>query len=265
MITPDPENRFVLATDLGQDRIYSYRFDAATGKLCPPSCIVVKLPEGDGPRHLAFHPNGKWLYSIQEEASTVALFQYDSSSGALTAEQSVSTLPPGFAGTSFASEILIAPNGRFLYAANRLHDTIAAFAIQAGGSWRVSARPRRWATILRNAPSIPAEGSSMRATGTATASPVFASTHLPGCRSSPADTRRLEARLASHSGQPPPSNHLSAPKCACDRITRVRRTLARASMSTIPQLIGASVHSALPKRGYLERFECAACPWRDDR
>ncbi|MGB6694440.1 MAG: lactonase family protein, partial [Terracidiphilus sp.] len=134
MITPDPENRFVLATDLGQDRIYSYRFDAATGKLCPPSSHpFVKLPEGDGPRHLAFHPNGKWLYSIQEEASTVALFQYDSSSGALTAEQSVSTLPPGFAGTSFASEILIAPNGRFLYAANRLHDTIAAFAIQAGG------------------------------------------------------------------------------------------------------------------------------------
>jgi 6-phosphogluconolactonase (cycloisomerase 2 family) len=134
MIAPDPEDRFVLASDLGQDRIYCYSFDRATGKLSPASAeSSVVLPQGDGPRHFAFHPNGKWVYSIQEEASTVVLFRYDSDTGALTAEQTASTLPPGFAGTSFASEILIAPNGRFLYAANRLHDTIATFAIGAEG------------------------------------------------------------------------------------------------------------------------------------
>jgi 6-phosphogluconolactonase len=134
MIAPDFENRFVLATDLGQDRIYCYRFDAASGRLSTSTMQpFVTLPPGDGPRHFVFHRNGKWLYSIQEEASTVVLFQYDSETGALTKEQTVSTLPRGFAGTSFASEILLSPDGRFLYAANRLHDTIAAFAIGAGG------------------------------------------------------------------------------------------------------------------------------------
>ncbi len=134
MIAADPKNQFVLATDLGQDRIYCYRFDAATGKLSPSSAEpFVAFPQGDGPRHFAFHPNGKWLYSIQEEASTVVLFGYDSGTGKLTPEQTISTLPQVFAGTSFASEILVAPNGHFLYAANRLHDTIAAFRIGADG------------------------------------------------------------------------------------------------------------------------------------
>lgn len=134
MIAPDPQNRFVLATDLGQDRIYSYRFDAATGKLTANSMRpFTAMPTGDGPRHFVFHPNRRWLYSIQEEASTIAFFQYDTATGLLSPRQTVSALPPGFAGTSFASEILIAPDGRFLYGANRLHDTIAAFAIAADG------------------------------------------------------------------------------------------------------------------------------------
>jgi len=134
MIAPDPHNRFVLATDLGQDRIYSYAFDPRTERLTPaPGAPFVALPTGDGPRHFAFHPNGRWFYSIQEEASTVAFFHYDSSTGGLQAQQTLSTLPHGFAGTSFASEILVAPNGRTLYAANRLHDTIAVFSIGSDG------------------------------------------------------------------------------------------------------------------------------------
>jgi 6-phosphogluconolactonase len=134
MILPDPQNKFVLATDLGQDRIYTYRFDRATGKLSPPEgAPFVSLPTGDGPRHLEFHPNGNWLYAIQEEASTIVLFKYDPASGSLAAEQTISTLPAGFAGTSFTSEILVSPDGRFLYAANRLHDTIAIFSIGANG------------------------------------------------------------------------------------------------------------------------------------
>lgn len=128
----DPQNRFVLATDLGQDRIYVYRFDSQTGKLSD-NPVIAALPSGDGPRHLAFHPNGRWLYSIQEEASTVVQFDFDAQSGAIAAKQTVSTLAPGFRGTSFASEILIAPNGRFLYAANRLANTVSIFAIGAEG------------------------------------------------------------------------------------------------------------------------------------
>lgn len=150
MIAPDLRNRFVLATDLGQDRIYSYRFDATTGKLIANSAHpFTALPSGDGPRHFAFHPNGRWLYSIQEEASTIAFFHYDAATGALTERQTISALPPGFAGTSFASEILVAPGGRFLYGANRLHDTIAAFAI--GGEGRLT--PAGEASTLGDYPS----------------------------------------------------------------------------------------------------------------
>jgi 6-phosphogluconolactonase len=135
MIAADPKNRFVLATDLGQDRIYVYQFDSATGKLTPSSGTpIVSLPSGDGPRHFAFHPNGRWLYALQEESSTIAFFHYDSLRGSLAAQQTISVLPLGFAGSSFASEILIAPNGRCLYAVNRLHDTISICSIDTSGA-----------------------------------------------------------------------------------------------------------------------------------
>lgn len=135
MIAPDPQGKFVLATDLAQDRIYVYRFNAATGKLTPPEHQpFVALPSGDGPRHFAFHPDGHWLYSLQEEASTIVFFTYDAASGTLHPQQTISSLPPGFAGTSFASEILIDPDGKTLYAANRLHDTIAVFTIRTNGT-----------------------------------------------------------------------------------------------------------------------------------
>ena len=133
MIQADPKNRFVLQTDLGQDRIYVYSFDGDTGKLTPANSPFVSLPPGDGPRHFAFHPNGRWLYSIQEEASTLVFFLYDSATGALTPQQTISTLPQNFTGSNFTSEVMVSPDGRFLYAGNRLHDTIAVFSIAAGG------------------------------------------------------------------------------------------------------------------------------------
>jgi 6-phosphogluconolactonase len=134
MIAPDPQGRFVLATDLGQDRIYTYRFDSGKGKLMPAvGAAFAALPSGDGPRHFAFHPGGRWLYAIQEEASDLVFFHYDAASGSLVAQQKISSLPPGFAGTSFASEVLVSPDGKFLYAANRLNDTITAFSIAADG------------------------------------------------------------------------------------------------------------------------------------
>jgi 6-phosphogluconolactonase len=134
MIAADLSNQFVLATDLGQDRICTWRFDQHTGKLTlPPGEPFLSLPGGDGPRHFTFHPNGRWLYSIQEEASTVAFIHYDPSTGSLGLQQTLSALPAGFAGTSFASEILVGRGGKTLYAANRLHDTIAVFSIAPDG------------------------------------------------------------------------------------------------------------------------------------
>ena len=134
MIAPDPMGKFVLSTDLGQDRIYTHGFDRNTGKILETGgAHVEQIPSGDGPRHFAFHPNGHWLYAIQEEASNIVFFHYDAEHGSLALQQTVSTLPPAFSGTSFASEILVAPDGKFLYAANRLHDTIAAFSIGADG------------------------------------------------------------------------------------------------------------------------------------
>jgi 6-phosphogluconolactonase (cycloisomerase 2 family) len=134
MIAPDPTNKFVLATDLAQDRIYVYRFDATTGKLtATEGSGFASLPSGNGPRHFAFHPNGHWLYLVEEEASEVAFFHFDRATGALEQKQSLSVLPAGFAGTSFASEIVVSPDGKFLYSANRLHDTIALCAIGADG------------------------------------------------------------------------------------------------------------------------------------
>jgi 6-phosphogluconolactonase len=133
MIAADPGNRFVLQTDLGQDRIYIYRFDQHAGALTPASSPFVSLPSGDGPRHFAFHPNGRWLYSMQEEASTVVLFHFNPATGSATAQQTLSTLPNGFAGTSFGSGIRVSPDARFLYAANRLHNTVAVFSIGSAG------------------------------------------------------------------------------------------------------------------------------------
>ena len=84
MIAPDSASRFVLATDLGQDRIYSYELDRTTGQLTPArGAEFVALPPGDGPRHFAFHPNGRWLYVILEESSTIAAFRYESEKGAV--------------------------------------------------------------------------------------------------------------------------------------------------------------------------------------
>jgi 6-phosphogluconolactonase len=134
MIQADPAGRFVLHVDLGLDRIFVWRFDAQNGTLVPADLPSVSLPAGDGPRHFAFHPGGRWLYSIQEEGSTIVLFDYDGASGRLAARQSVSTLPPGYAGSNFCSEVLVSSDGRFVYAGNRLHDSIAIFAVDAGGA-----------------------------------------------------------------------------------------------------------------------------------
>lgn len=134
MIRADPSGRFVMWADLALDQIVISKFNLETGKLTPNDPPFVTLPPGDGPRHFTFHPNGRWLYSLQEEGSTLVLFDYDAAHGRLTARQTVSSLPKGFAGTNFTSEVMISADARFLYAANRLHDSIAWFTIGGDGA-----------------------------------------------------------------------------------------------------------------------------------
>lgn len=133
MIEADRSGRFVLHVDLGLDQIFVWKFDEQKGVLTPSDPPAVSLPPGDGPRHFHFHPNGRWFYSIQEEGSTVVLFDYDGTKGRLTARQTVSSLPPGFAGSNFCSEIMVSADGRFVYAGNRLHDSIGIFSVGKNG------------------------------------------------------------------------------------------------------------------------------------
>lgn len=133
MVQADASGRFVLHADLALDRIFSWKFDDRRGTLTANEPPAVALPPGDGPRHVHFHPNGRWLYSVQEEGSNVALFDYDAETGKLTWRQTVSTLPPNFAGSNFCSEILVSADGRFVYTGNRLHDSIAIFSVGPDG------------------------------------------------------------------------------------------------------------------------------------
>ncbi len=129
-----PDNRFVLIADLGQDKVLVARVDHATGKLTENDPPFVKVAPGSGPRHLAFHPSGRYVYLINELLSTVAVFSYNPDKGSLREVQTISTLPEGYSQASTTAEVLVHPSGKFLYGSNRGHDSIAVFAIdQANG------------------------------------------------------------------------------------------------------------------------------------
>jgi 6-phosphogluconolactonase (cycloisomerase 2 family) len=134
MIQADRSGRFVLHVDLALDQIFIWKFDDAKGVLAPNDPAAISLPPGDGPRHFFFHPNGRWFYCLQEEGSNIVLFDYDARKGRLAARQTVSSLPPGFAGSNFCSGIMVSADGRFLYAGNRLHDSVAIFSVGATGA-----------------------------------------------------------------------------------------------------------------------------------
>jgi len=127
----DPTNKFGLVADLGMDQIVVYRFDARTGKLTPNDPPFAKVPGGMGPRHLVFHPNGKWVYGVAELGNEVMAFNWDGTKGALAQFQSVKTLADGFKDPSTAAEIAVRADGQFLYASNRGEDTIVMYAIDA--------------------------------------------------------------------------------------------------------------------------------------
>jgi 6-phosphogluconolactonase len=131
----DPSNKWVLGPDAGQDRIYVWKLTPGmTPPLTPAATPFVNVPPGDGPRHFVFHPNGIWMYSIQEEASTIMFWHFNPSTGALSQQQIISSVPPGFAGTDFTSEIRISADGNFVYGANRTSDTIGVFSVGHDGT-----------------------------------------------------------------------------------------------------------------------------------
>ena len=131
----DPSNEWVVGTDAGQDRIYVWKLTlGGAPPLAPAATPFVNTPPGDGPRHFAFHPNGVWMYSIQEEASTIMFWEFDRATGALSPQQIIPSVPPGFTGTNFTSEIRVSADGAFVYGANRLNDTVSVFKIRHDGS-----------------------------------------------------------------------------------------------------------------------------------
>ena len=142
----DKAGKFAFACDLGCDKVFIYKVDAAKGTITPnePACGTVA--PGSGPRHFAFHPNGKFAYVNNEMALTVSGFSYDADKGALTPIETLSTLPAGAEtkGVSTA-ETQVHPNGKFVYVSNRAHDTIACYSVdEATGKL----------TYIENAPSI---------------------------------------------------------------------------------------------------------------
>ena len=128
-MTLDPANRFAFACDLGLDKVLIYRFDAEQGKLTPSEPAFASLKPGAGPRHLTFHPGGRFAYVVNELDSTITAFAYLPETGALKELQTVSTLPPYYDGPNFPAEIGIKPSGEYLYASNRGHESLVVFGI----------------------------------------------------------------------------------------------------------------------------------------
>jgi 6-phosphogluconolactonase (cycloisomerase 2 family) len=138
MVASDPTGQFVIANDAGLDLTLIWKLDLEAGRLLPSDMPVVEAPSGSAPRHFAFHPNGRYFYNLYEHDAKVAVYDYDGARGAMRLKQSVSTLPPKFAGSNLAAEILISPDGRFLYVTNRLHSTLAVFAVGADGQLKLT-------------------------------------------------------------------------------------------------------------------------------
>jgi 6-phosphogluconolactonase len=128
-INLDVANRFAVAADLGLDKLLVYRFDPTRGTLAPNDPPFATVKPGSGPRHFAFHPQGRFAYVINEMGNTVTAFAYNGASGTLEELQTISTLPKGFSGQNDTAEVQVHPSGKFLYGSNRGHDSIAVFAI----------------------------------------------------------------------------------------------------------------------------------------
>ena len=130
----DPASKFVLGNDAGLDRILVFKFDPAKGVLSPNDPPFVETAKGAGPRHLAFHPNGKWAYDINEANSTLTAYAWDGEHGVLKEIDTKSTLPKSFEGKNSCAEVQVHPNGKFVYGSNRGDDSIVGFEIDPKSS-----------------------------------------------------------------------------------------------------------------------------------
>jgi 6-phosphogluconolactonase len=125
----DVAGRFAFVADLGLDKVMIYRLDADKGELSANNPPSESVKPGSGPRHFAFHPNGKFAYVINEMGNTVTAFRYDAAEGRLTTIDSISTIPADNTQTTHTAEVQVHPSGKFVYGSNRGHDSIAVFAV----------------------------------------------------------------------------------------------------------------------------------------
>jgi 6-phosphogluconolactonase len=129
-IFTSPDNRFALSADLGLDRVYVYKLDAASAKLSPNDPPFANVTPGGGPRHFDFAPSGDFVYVIQEMGSKISAYTYDKARGAMQEVQTVSTLPADFKGDNTCADIHVHKSGKFVYGSNRGHDSIAVFQVE---------------------------------------------------------------------------------------------------------------------------------------
>jgi 6-phosphogluconolactonase len=128
-INLDAADKFAFVADLGLDKVMIYRFDGAKGTITANDPAFVEMAAGAGPRHFAFHPNGKMAYVINEMGSTVTAMSYDADKGELKKIQTISTLPKDFKGDTSTAEVVVHPSGKWVYGSNRGHDSIAIFKV----------------------------------------------------------------------------------------------------------------------------------------
>lgn len=148
----DPGNRFVLATSLGAGQVLQFMFNAADGELVPNVPPALALRPEAGPRHFVFHPSAPYVYLLNELDASIDVLGFDRTGGTLWHLNTVSTLPAGFSGEAWASDLHLTPDGRFLYSSERRTNTLAAFAVHAGtgqltliGHTPTQAQPRGFA------------------------------------------------------------------------------------------------------------------------
>jgi 6-phosphogluconolactonase len=151
-IVADPTNRYVLVPCLGGDAILQFVFDETTGRIAPnPAAARAEVGRKAGPRHLVFHPNGRLAYGTNELDATAGAYRFDASTGTLTPVGTRTLLPPGFEGTPpfAAADLHVTPDGRHLYASERVSNRLTGFQIDAesgalapAGSVPVETKPR---------------------------------------------------------------------------------------------------------------------------
>jgi 6-phosphogluconolactonase len=169
-----PDNRLLIVADLGLDQLVLYQLDTGSGKLLPHGRAGAR--PGAGPRHMAFHPGGRWLYVANELDSTVSVYDYDAGGGTLAEVQSLATLPPG-APENYVADIHLAPDGARLYVSNRGHDSLAVYSVGGDGRLALLAVPPCGGNWPRNFALSPGGGWVLAAnerSGTVTVLPVEA-------------------------------------------------------------------------------------------